>query len=447
MKRIFSDFVYSDDRIDNCFWADEVPEAKLERRPLQGAHKADVAIIGGGFTGLSAALHLAKAGVSVVVLEARHPGWGASGRNGGFCCLGGAKMGDAGLDRAYGKAARLEWRKAEMAAIELVAELLDEHEIKADRHSNGETLLAHRMTAAQQFDREIAATEENYGITPEITPKENLAVEGLNGGPFHGALTVRLGFGLHPRKYLDGLLTAAEGSGAVVFGQSPVSQMARTGDHWRITTGPGEVTCDTVLLATNGYSSEDLPEWMAGRYMPSQSSIIVTRPMEQTELDAQGWTSDQMSYDSRNLLHYFRLMPNRRFLFGMRGGLWGSKRSEGGIDRLIRRDFATMFPAWRDVEITHSWSGMVCLSRDLRPFCGAVPGQRGMFAGFAYHGNGVAMGSYTGALLADLALGRTSERIYPEIMKKPPRKFPFGRFRRAVMFPAYAGYGMRDLLG
>jgi len=271
-----------------------------------------------------------------------------------------------------------------------------------------------------------------------------LAAQGLNG-PFHGALTTPVGFGLNPRKYLFGLADAANKAGARGFQHSPVTAINATRTGYRVTAAQGSVQCETVLIATNGYSSEDIPEWLAGRYLPAQSSVLVTRRISPAELSAQGWTSDQMAYDTRNLLHYFRLMPDGRFLFGMRGGLGSSPGAERAARARTRRDFETMFPAWRGVASMNHWSGMVCLAARRVPFVGAVPGKPGMFAGLAYHGNGVAMGSYAGRLLADLALGQETRCIYPEMMQKPMAQFPLGGARRLLMPPAYAAMMLADL--
>lgn len=436
MRRIFSDYAYGAGPRDGCWWDEtcDIPEQGV----LQGDNQCDVAIVGAGFTGLSAALHLAEAGARVIVVEANRVGWGASGRNGGFCCLGGAKASDAALERAFGREGMLEWRQTEIAAVDFVERLIARLNLDVDRHSKGETLLAHRARDVAELQREAVRVSETYGVAPEFIAKTELAATGM-GGPFHAALTTPVGFALNPRKYLCGLLHAALGVGVRVCEQSPAIEIS--GRHVR--TAQGAVRADRIILATNGYSSEDLPPWMAGRYMPAQSTVLVTRPLSDAELSAQGWTSEQMSYDTRNLLHYFRLMPDRRFLIGMRGGLRSSPHSEGRARAVLHARFQRMFPAWRGVDVSHSWSGFVCLARNLTPFAGPVPGNAGLLAGFAFHGNGVAMGSFTGRILADLALGRTPP-LYPAAMRAPARRFPFGRFRRAILPPIYAAMDWSD---
>jgi glycine/D-amino acid oxidase-like deaminating enzyme len=440
MERIYEDAAYGPQT--GCFWADTVTDQPWPL--LDQDTDTDIAIVGGGFTGLNAALTAARAGARVIVLEAQTAGWGASGRNGGFCCLGGAKASRATLLKRHGPGGLEAWNAAERAAIAHVAGLIERHGWDVDSHSDGETVLAHTSGAWRAIQASAAQIAADHGVAATLIPQDRLHQAGL-GGPWHGAMTIPLGFALNPRKYHAGLATAARDAGATLLARTPVTAITAQGSRWRLNTNTGTVTADRVVIATNGYSSEDVPGWLRSRTLPVQSSVIVTRPLSEDERGAAGWTSRQMCYDSRVLLHYFRLLPDNRFLFGMRGGLSATPEAEIAIRRRIRADFNRLFPAWRDVEIAHDWSGLVCLMARLVPFVGPVPGHAGLFAALGYHGNGVAMGSYSGALVADLAMGRTPPGPYPPAMRDPPKRFPLGRFRRALLWPVYALAGARDL--
>lgn len=434
MRRVFPDYTYGAGPRQSCFWAETVSNPGHAR--AEGEIQADVAVIGAGFTGLSAALHLAEGGADVVVLEAQVPGWGASGRNGGFCCLGGSAASDGVLRSLHGEKARREFCTTEAEAVQTVRDLMDRHAIVCDVHSEGETLLAHTPRALAGFEAKARGIERDYGVTPDMVNGGDLARHGMNG-PFFGALTTPIGFALNPLKYTLGLTRAAERAGARIFGSSPVLGIESRGG-FTLTTPAARVRAGRLVVATNGYSSDDLPAWLGGRYIPTQSNVIVTRPLEAAEIAAQGWSTRQMSYDDRFFLHYFRLMADNRMLFGMRGGLFSSPMADKGMYRTIRRHFERMFPAWAHVETPHSWSGLLSIARDLTPFAGPVPGMTGAVAAISYHGNGVAMASHTGALLADLALDRTPRRTWPAIMRSPPKRFPLGRMRRANFWPLYA---------
>lgn len=442
MTRIYADYAYGAGPRDGCWWDETI--AAPDWPVLVGDTRVDVAIVGGGFTGLSAALTLAENGVSVAVLEAGSPGWGASGRNGGFCCLGGSRLSDADLTRAYGEEGKRAYHAAEHAAVDLVADRLARYGIDADTHSNGETCLAHSPRAMNAMRSEMDDLRARHGDGVRLIERQDLDAEGM-GGAFHGAITVPVGFALNPRKYLFGIASAAQAAGAMLYQGTAVTGITR-GARLTLRTPSGSVQCDQVIIATNGYSSDDLPAWLAGRYMPAQSNVMVTRPLTEAELQAQGWTSAQASYDSRELLHYFRLMPDGRFLFGTRGGTRSTPLAEAQARASARRDFERMFPAWAHVETPYHWSGMVCLSRTRAPYVGAVPGQPGMFVSLCYHGNGVAMGSWSGTQLARILLSPDAAQDLPPPMQQPLTRFPLGRARRALLPPAYLVKKLTDLL-
>ena len=434
MSRIYPAYAYGEGPRARCYWpttasAPDYPQA-------QGDIRADIAVIGAGYTGLSAALSLAQGGADVAVFESHSPGWGASGRNGGFCCLGGSAAADRLLTLNYGEDARLEYRRAEIQAVDYATNLITAHGIDCDMHSQGETLMAHNTAAIASLESHAAQVERDYGLAPTFIPGSDLAAHGMNG-PFHAALTTPKGLAVNPLKFSLGLAQTAAHAGARIFTNSPVTAIDSTGS-FTLKTPHATVTAKRLIVATNGYSSDNLPPWLRARYLPTQSNVIVTRELTDSEIAAQGWSTNQMCYDDRFLLHYFRLMPNKRMLFGMRGGLISSARADARIERLIRRHFATMFPAWADVDIPFNWQGLLSISRDLTPFAGPIPDMPGAFTSLCYHGNGVAMATYAGALLADLAQGKTPDHLYPAIMQRPHKRYRLGRFRRAVLWPIYA---------
>lgn len=436
MSRVFEERAYQADSLRGCFWAEDYPRHDLQWDRAEGVVTADVAIVGAGFTGLSAALHLAQSGVDVAVFDMHAPGWGASGRNGGFCCRGGSKLGDDAIRRRFGEEGLEEWDKAEGNAVHLVDDLISRYGIDTDTHSDGETQLAHSLRSY----RRLRNRAEREGLT--FIASEDLAAAGMNASGLYGGITEPVGFGLHPRKYVLGLAEAARMAGARIYSDAPVRGIEGHKDGYMLDLPDAKVRCRKLVMATNGYSSDDVPGWLRARYMPTQSNILVTRELTEAELEAQGWTSNQMVYDTRKLLHYFRLMPNRRMMFGMRGGIMATERADRKMHRMIRRDFETMFPAWAHVETPWFWTGLVCLTSKRVPFVGEVPEMKGVFAGFGWHGNGVAMGTYAGHLLAQLVQGQ--DESVPMVMRGAPTRIPFGSARRGLLPPIYAGLGLLD---
>lgn len=425
------------------YWEATVVDAPVDPA-LEGDARFDAAVIGAGYTGLSAAMRLAEAGLSVCVLEAGRVGWGASGRNGGFCCFGGSKLSEKAMIRRFGMPEARRFVDYQTEAIRTVSGRIADWGLHVDRHSDGEMILAHRASDRDAFEDEAVFARETFGIELDVLSKDDLAAQGIAGPEFHGGLHVRPGFALNPMKYVQGLAGKARQAGARVFSRSPVTGVAREGGSWRLLLERGSVLADKVILAGNGYSREDAPDWLHGRTMPVMSSVLVTRPLSEDELVAQGWTSDLMAADTRILLHYFRLLPDRRFLFGTRGGI---SENPGSLEAMFKRgraDFDRMFPAWTGAATEYNWYGHVCLSRDLTPFVGEVPDMKDVYAALAWHGSGIAMASLSGEKVADLVLGRLAGSDLPNLVSQPLRRFPVPALRNAYLQGAYWLYGWMD---
>lgn len=412
---------------------------------LEAEIETEVAIIGGGFTGLSAAYHLQRDhGVEAVVLERAYIGWGASGRNGGFCCMGSSKMPWPKMLAKFGLEETQTFWRSQKASVELVAEITAREGLDIDKTGTGEISLAHKPDMIDDLKAEAAFMAKTFGANEVFMSKEDLVAGGFNSPGLYAGVANPNGFGLNPWKYVNGLAATTQKAGARIYANSEVIHWTREGAKHVLTTARGRVRANKVLIATAAYTSEDLQDDFGGRILPALSSIVVTRPMSQVELAAQGWTNTTPVYDLKYLLHYFRLLPDGRFMFGGRGGLSAEPSAlNRQIDNIVT-DFRAYYPAWKDVEISHRWSGLLCLAQDVVPHVGAWDEHPGTYFAMCYHGNGVAMGTWSGRAAARAMVGGVEER--PNFIRRAPPKFPLPFLRPLYLRGAYVTYGIKDAL-
>jgi glycine/D-amino acid oxidase-like deaminating enzyme len=440
MQRPFESPAYDTTRWPDSHWRTDCET--LEAEALYGKASADIAIIGAGYTGLNAALELVERhGMDVAMLDAAQPGWAASGRNGGFACTGGAKLSPRAIAARVGDDGAREVARFQHMSVEAVDANLMRYGINADRGPDGEVALAHNAADWVALQRAAAEERAAYGANVRLIPREDLRAAGLHSPAFHGAAAHPVGFPLHPLKYLTGLAGAAQAAGVRIYGESPVSDLRREGGQWVLRTEAGVMRARRVLIATNGYSSDDLPDWIGGRFLPALSTILVTRPLSEEERQIAGWTSQQMSFDTRRLLHYFRLLPDGRFLFGMRGGLSARAAALQRTGAEARAHLNALFPQWAGIATERTWSGLVCLTPSLAAYAGPVPGAEGLFAAFGWHGNGVATGTLAGRRIAAEIAGGPVD--IPRLFRRAPRPLP-PRLRLWAMRLAYVVYGVLD---
>lgn len=391
-----------------CYWRstiDSTPGSASEAEPLP--ETCDVAIIGAGLTGLSAALALAKRGARVAVLEAHDAGWGASSRNGGMV-LSGLKLAPHELVARFGlnEARRLD--AIAIAAIDLVERLVGEERIDCDFARCGHLALASKPSHYEELAREAALVTEQFGRPVRLVAREKLHEE-IGSSAFFGALVDEASAGVNPTKLVRGLAQAARRAGATIHEQTPVAHVKRATDgaapHFTVSTDRVDVRARDVIVATGAYTGLESP-WLRRRIIPIGSYIIATEPLPEP-LALEISPRARMMYDSKRFLHYFRLTPDRRMLFGGRASFVPeSERAIAQSAQILRRDMVALFPQLHDTQVEFAWGGTVDFTSDMLPHV-AVDGGIHYAAGYA--GHGVAMAAYLGSKIADKIAGDAAD--------------------------------------
>lgn len=428
--QLYHPWIYDHHAPVPSYWGATAPTLRVPAAPLQGDRGCDVAIIGGGYTGLSAALHLARDhGVDCTVLEAGPVGWGASGRNGGFCVLGSSKRSLGALARRHGVAEARRFHELQRASIALVEDLARDEAIALEAAGRGELLVAHRPARLAALRRQADETEAITGERWSLLSREELREGHVRMEEAAGALLIPHGFGLHPLRYVRGLAAAAARHGAILHGGTDVLGLHREGDGYSLRTAQGSLRARRVLIATNGFYREGLAGRLDGCLLPALSSIIVTRPLTAAERVAQGWREPLLVADTRTLLFYIRLLPDGRLLFGARGGTDAAPPAFARRIGWMRRRLAARFPAWAAVEVDYAWWGLVCLAYDLVPHLGPLDDDRSLWFAGAYHGGGVAMATALGRAAAARLTGAPDPFPLPDFVDRAPPRFPLPSLR------------------
>lgn len=404
--------------------------------PLHGTVRADVCVIGGGYTGLSAALHLRERGFDVVLLEAERIGWGASGRNGGQVGTG-QRRPQSELEQRLGAGhARLLWDLG-LEAVELVKQLIDRHAIDCDP-APGILHLGWKARDAAEYQREIEHLATVYGYDRmRFVPREE--AHGLCGSEvFSAGLLDEGSLHLHPLNYALGLAAAARRAGARLHEGSRVLSYAGN-DRIRVRTAQGEVDAAHVVLACNGYLGHLEPR-IAGRIMPINNFILATEPLDDATVASINPRNLGMQ-DSRFVINYWRLSRDRRLLFG--GGENYSHRFPADIRAFVRRHMLEIYPQLAKTRIDFGWGGTLAITMRRMPAFGRLP--HNVFYALGYSGHGIPTATLAGKLLAEAVSG-TAERF--DVMARiPTPSFPGGTLLRYPgMVAGMLWYGMKDRL-
>jgi glycine/D-amino acid oxidase-like deaminating enzyme len=403
---------------------------------LDGDRRVSVAVIGGGFTGLSAALHLAERGVDVAVLEAHEPGWGASGRNGGQVNPG-LKHDPDVVEHDFGSDLGRRMVALSGHAPNAVFELIERHQIDCQALQSG-TL---RAAASRRDSAAIRTTGAQWGRrdAPVALLDEAALRQATGSTRYVSALLDRRGGQLNPLGYARGLAQAAMQAGAAIFGGTPARRVQRQGALWAVTTPAGIVHADKLVLATNGYS-DDLWPGLRRSVVPVFSAIVASKPLPE-EVAREVMPTRSVLYEVGQVTVYYRLDRDNRLLMG---------------GRCVQRDITTphelrylsdyalrLWPALRGIGWTHAWSGQLAVTRDHYPHLHEPHDDALVCLG--YNGRGVAMSTAMGPQLARRIIGGRAAEIDMPITTM--REIPFHALWRSAVTARMIHGRIRDWLG
>jgi glycine/D-amino acid oxidase-like deaminating enzyme len=388
--------LFANDYKQQSYWWEAAPPASLpETRPPASV---DLAIVGSGYTGLSAALVAARGGRSVLVLDSEVAGFGCSTRNGGQVSTS-IKPDYATLTQRHGATQALEIRREGIRALDFIAELIKREKIDCDWEVNGRFHAAHNPrqyeTMAQHLGHQAPGQEVPYQMVPRSEQRREIGSDRYFGGavfPRHAQL--------HPARYHAGLLARVREAGAIVIDRTKVETVERGSQAFTVKTARGDVRARDVLIASNGYTGPGTP-WFRRRVIPIGSYIIATEPLEPSL--ALGLNPNARSIsDSRKLVFYYRLSPDkRRMLFGGRVA-YAETDANVSAPRL-HKAMCDIHPQLQNAKISHSWYGFVAYTFDTMPHMGK---QDGLWYAMGYCGSGVSLATYFGTKIGQQILGQ-----------------------------------------
>ncbi|MCZ0811594.1 FAD-binding oxidoreductase [Roseovarius sp. EGI FJ00037] len=371
--------------------------------PVEG--RFDVAVIGGGFTGLTAARRLAREGLSVALLEAEHVGAGGSGRNGGHLNNGIAH--DYASAKAHLGATRAHaLYKAYDRSIDMIEETIAEERIACDFRRSGKLKLASKPSHVEGLRQNCALIARE--VDPEARWLQKADLRGEVGAEaFHGAILQPKSAMMHMGRYVSGLADATRRAGALIWEDAPVTGRTKRDGMWRLVTPRGTLAAERVIAATGAYAGavKGAPLQMFRKRIISVGSFIVaTRVLSDDEVAAT-LPGDRTCVTSMNIGNYFRLSPDRRVIFGGRARFSADcdQRSDAKSGAILRDGMARIFPHLAGVDIDYCWGGLVGMTKDRFPRAGEM---NGMIYGMGYSGHGAQMSTLIGAALADMAMGK-----------------------------------------
>ncbi|WP_252910495.1 NAD(P)/FAD-dependent oxidoreductase [Aliihoeflea aestuarii] len=425
------------------YWIGTAGTPPADDGPIQGDVDCDVAIIGSGYTGLSAAIHLAREhGIKATVLEANRVAWGCSTRNGGQAQISSGRLKRSQWIERWGidVARRMHAEIAE--AFDLFRDLVKD--IDCEAQDGGHLYIAHKPSVMPALEKESALLNDTFGYASRILSRDEVHADFVADREAAGAMYEPDGMGIHAAKLAFGYHKLARSLGAKIHTASPVQSWETRGGVHHLHTPGGTVRARAVGLATAGYTSPDLNKLTRHRLMPILSNSVVTRPLSDAEIEACGFKARFPLTDTRTLRHYYRFMPDGRFQIGSRSAITGrdapnAKHLDVLIDGMKRK-----FPALDGVQLDYSWWGWVDVSHDMMPRIFQPDREQSIFYAMGYGGNGVMYSAQAGRRMAQMIAGSGKEPDLPIFTSPLPHHGLLTPFRRLGQRMMYRWYQFND---
>ena len=439
MKNIYHSDIYKFNSPVNSYWEDTSKE-NFNLEKLTKNINCEIAIIGGGYTGLLCAINLIENyNLDVILLEAGKVGWGASSRNGGFCSFPPIKTSFKRLQKIYGKEETKKFFQNAVEGSNYTKNIISNYNIDCDVTGESNFIVAHHPNKFKQIKEQAEIYKNEFGIQTEIYSKEEFNNIGHGGTEQFGALSYKPGFAINPLKFVNGIAKYALSKKLKIFEHSFVDKIEKINRSYNLKTKEGSVNAKKIVVATNGFYQEGLVPQLNGRILPVISNIIVTRQLTKDEIDLHNFKTFSPIANTKNLLYYYRKLPDNRILFGTRGDFIGSNQSNFVRSKIMENFFKKIFPSWLNISIDYNWRGLIAMSQKLTPSIGKIKNEE-IYYGFGYHGVGVASAPWTGKQLSKLVFSSNSKDLnISKIYKGLPKKFIFPKlrifyFRLAVLF-------------
>ncbi|BFM15678.1 FAD-binding oxidoreductase [Maricurvus nonylphenolicus] len=393
---------------------------ELHNHPtLQGETEADVCVIGGGYTGLSAALHLAERGYSVALLEANKVGWGASGRNGGHVGTG-QRADQETIEAKVGtERAKAFWDMG-LEAVQTVKDLVEKHNIDCDL-KHGNIHVSHRPQDAQEYQEEVEHLKNHYAYQHVRFLNKDETRNLVGSENYHCGTYDTFACHLHPLNYALGLAKAATAAGVKIYENSRVTEYTKSANPV-VKTDKGQVKCKFVVLGCNGYLGKLEPR-IAGKIMPINNFVLATEPLSD-ELCRELIREDTSVADALFVINYWKISGDNRLLFG--GGENYTSRFPKHLKPFVRKYMLRVYPQLENTKIDYAWGGTLGVTVNRMPHFGRL--EDNVFYAQGYSGHGVPTATMAGKLIAEAVAG-TAERF--DIMADyPTYTFPGGTLLR-----------------